>query len=88
MNRLANKVIAIAGAGGIGAGLAIARLPRAIRPGLLFGAAWVAIAYCLWLFYGVKAKELLWGLGLGIAGLPVYLACTRAQTPAPAGAPR
>ncbi len=73
----------------IGAGLAIARLPRSSgRPLLLLGAALLAVFYCVWLFYGVKAKELLWGLGLGLAGVPVYLACTRVYAAPVSEAPR
>jgi APA family basic amino acid/polyamine antiporter len=73
----------------IGAGLAIARLPRSSgRPLLLLGAALLAVFYCVWLFYGVKAKELLWGLGLGLAGVPVYLACTRVYAAPVTEAPR
>ena len=73
----------------IGAGLAIALLPRSAgRSRILLAAALLAVFYCLWLFYGVKAKELLWGVGLGIAGVPVYLACTRAYAVPASETPR
>jgi basic amino acid/polyamine antiporter, APA family len=64
--------------------LAVLRLRRAgdttrsITP-LTALAAVLAVLYCAWIIWGVEAKPLVWGTLLGVAGIPVYLACSRAQ---------
>jgi basic amino acid/polyamine antiporter, APA family len=42
-------------------------------------AAILAVAYCVWIVWGVEAKPLIWGTLLGVAGIPVYFVCTRSQ---------
>jgi APA family basic amino acid/polyamine antiporter len=64
--------------------LAIVKLRRAgvavrARGVLTTLAALLAALYCLWILYGAQARPLIWGAVLGLAGIPVYLWCTRTQ---------
>jgi len=52
---------------------------------LMLAAALIAAAYCGWVAIGLEVRPLVWGAVLGLAGIPVYLACTRTQA---AGAAR
>jgi APA family basic amino acid/polyamine antiporter len=53
-------------------------------------AAALAVIYCVWSFFGIGARSLLWALALGLAGVPAYWWYARARrrspgdTPAPA----
>jgi basic amino acid/polyamine antiporter, APA family len=64
--------------------LAVLRLRRAgdttrrVAP-VTAAAAVLAVAYCVWIVWGVEAKPLIWGTLLGVAGIPVYFVCTRTQ---------
>lgn len=72
----------------LAAGLAVLRLrTRGLEPsGLLIAAAVLGVLFCLWLFVGVRPKELLLGALLTLAGLPVYLLSGRARAAPPAPA--
>jgi APA family basic amino acid/polyamine antiporter len=35
--------------------------------------ALLAVAYCLWAFYGAGTRETLWSLGMTVVAVPVYL---------------
>jgi APA family basic amino acid/polyamine antiporter len=48
--------------------------------------ALVAVAYCLWAFYGAGTKETLWSLGMTAVAIPVYLVMRRANRSSPAAA--
>jgi basic amino acid/polyamine antiporter, APA family len=50
--------------------------------------ALVAVAYCLWAFYGAGTKEALWSLGMTAVAVPVYLLMRRANRSSPAAAAR
>ena len=61
------------------AALAVLKLPRVrTRPALLLYVA-LSLGYCVWIGYGLERKPLVWGLVLGLAGLPLYFAYNRAQ---------
>jgi APA family basic amino acid/polyamine antiporter len=42
-------------------------------------AAALAVIYCVWTFFGIGARSLLWALALGLVGVPVYWWCARAR---------
>lgn len=45
-------------------------------------AAALAVIYCVWTFFGIGARSLLWALALGLAGVPVYWWYARVRRPA------
>ncbi|HTV52943.1 MAG TPA: hypothetical protein VME21_17250, partial [Steroidobacteraceae bacterium] len=47
-------------------------LPQRPRELVWIGAAVLSIAYCIWIFFGMGAKPLLWAIVLGAAGFPVH----------------
>jgi APA family basic amino acid/polyamine antiporter len=51
--------------------------------------ALVAVAYCLWAFYGAGVRESLWSLGMTAVAIPVYWLMRRVNrsSPAAAGSP-
>jgi basic amino acid/polyamine antiporter, APA family len=55
--------------------------------------ALVAVAYCVWAFFGAGTKETLWSLGMTAVAIPVYLLMraanrsSRAAAGSPAGSP-
>jgi APA family basic amino acid/polyamine antiporter len=51
---------------------------RARRP-LTGTVAALGAVFCVWIVYGSERGPLIWGAALGLAGIPVYLWCTRAQ---------
>ncbi len=64
--------------------LAVLRLRRAGDTTRTVGpftaaAAVLAVVYCGWILWGVELKPLIWGLLLGVAGIPVYFVCTHLQ---------
>jgi APA family basic amino acid/polyamine antiporter len=70
--------------------LAILKLRRSgirvrARGRLISAAALLAVLYCVWILYGAERGPLVWGAVLGLAGIPVYLWCTRAQRRATLG---
>ncbi|HUA88111.1 MAG TPA: amino acid permease [Steroidobacteraceae bacterium] len=61
--------------------IAVARLKRLDGQAptvAIAAAALLAVLYCLWLLYGVRPLEMVLGVALTLAGIPVYVACTRA----------
>ena len=64
--------------------LAVLRLRRAGvsarrgRATLHSVAALLTVVYCVWVSLGIGMRPLLWGVALGVAGIPVYLWSTRA----------
>jgi APA family basic amino acid/polyamine antiporter len=46
-------------------------------------AAALAVIYCVWTFFGIGARSLLWALALGLVGVPVYWWYARMRRPAP-----
>ena len=45
-------------------------------------AAALAVIYCVWTFFGIGARSLLWALVLGLVGVPVYWWYARVRRPA------
>jgi APA family basic amino acid/polyamine antiporter len=48
--------------------------------------ALVAVAYCLWAFYGAGKRETIWSLAMTAVAIPVYLLMRRANRSSPAAA--